>query len=212
MVGIAFGVPSAPITSPAFGDWLKAQRGDRSHEAMAIALRPHLQAVGLKVHASQIVKLEQGRVPSWPMLIAISQVTHAPIAELAERVASSLELTNTSQNTNAQTGRVLLRPSSDVNSAPQHQGGVVVAEQAETRVFKPTAGTVRDLLHRAVDSLEDGSLRYLLRDLVRASGDVDEVSSGAREGTEDGEDNRGPDQRRARQRVDRDTTGKKRQA
>lgn len=68
-------MPKRPtLESPEFGDWLRQRRGARSHAEIANQIRMRVQDAGLGVHPSLIVKLEQGRVPSWPLLTAISEV------------------------------------------------------------------------------------------------------------------------------------------
>jgi hypothetical protein len=55
-------------------------------------MRPHVAAVGLKVPPSLIVKLEQGRVPNWPLLIAYSKVLDEPLDALVARLVPALSL------------------------------------------------------------------------------------------------------------------------
>lgn len=85
-------VPKRPTpTSPNFGVWLELQRGTRSHEQIARRLRDLLKPVGLKVPASAIVKLEDGRVPNWPTLAALAVVYDVPIEEMTQRLLSAME-------------------------------------------------------------------------------------------------------------------------
>lgn len=79
------------VTAPAFGAWLKAQRGVRSLEAIAIQIRPLVEAAGLKVDQSLIYKFEHGRIPSWPVLAAFSRVYKTSIPEVLSRLASAME-------------------------------------------------------------------------------------------------------------------------
>lgn len=85
-------VPKRPqVRAPKFGSWLELRRGDRSFEQIAQKLRPLVDGVGLKVDRSAIKKLEQGRVPNWPMIGALSQVYDVPAMEVVRVLINALE-------------------------------------------------------------------------------------------------------------------------
>ena len=83
-------VATRTVTTPAFGAWLRTMRGDRSLEQIAQKLRPLVKAVGLKVDQSLLYKIEQGRVPSWPMVGALSRVYDVPVGETVERLRTAV--------------------------------------------------------------------------------------------------------------------------
>ena len=94
---LGLSVPKRPqITAPKFGEWLELQRNERSFERIAILVRPHVKAVGLKVNASLLHKIEGGRVPSWPLLAAFSKVYEIPMAEITLRLVAALEFNGAS--------------------------------------------------------------------------------------------------------------------
>ena len=57
---------------------------------IALRVRPYVKAAGLKVDRSLIAKLEQGRVPSWPLLGALSAVYGVPVAETSRLLMEAL--------------------------------------------------------------------------------------------------------------------------
>lgn len=83
---------TAGQSAPAFGAWLKELRGARtwSLEQAAIQVRKHLERTGLTVPRSLIAKIEAGRVPTWPLLLAFSRIYSVPEAETAARLADAL--------------------------------------------------------------------------------------------------------------------------
>lgn len=84
-------MPARPIlTAPAFGQWLATQRGRRSYEAIASRLRPYVKDFGLKVDRSSVQKMETGRVPSWPMLWALSEIYRVPLPDMARQLLAVL--------------------------------------------------------------------------------------------------------------------------
>jgi transcriptional regulator with XRE-family HTH domain len=137
--GMAKGVA---VSAPMFGTWLTGLRGDASFEQIAIKLRDLVQSTGLKVDRSQIKKLEQGRVPSWPLLLALCQVYDVPVMETVAILVASLEFqgaeklflrttrTNSTQTTAADVTDML-----SSSGFPTHQSdkGVVVENKAAHR-------------------------------------------------------------------------------
>jgi len=103
------------VSAPKFGSWLKLQRGSRSLEQIALQVRPLVQPVALKVDRSLIQKIEQGRIPSWPMLAALSRVYGVPIEETARRLTEALTFPGSSD---------LLRHSGERTSKPHQAKGV----------------------------------------------------------------------------------------
>lgn len=85
-------VPKRPtLESPTFGAWLKKRRGKRSHAEVANQIRDRVKDSGLKVPPSLIVKIEQGRIPNWPVLAAIGEVFKEPFDQLVLRLARSMQ-------------------------------------------------------------------------------------------------------------------------
>ncbi len=86
-------VPKRPVVvAPNFGKWLQLRRGDdRSLEQIAKRVRPLVKAAGLKVDQSLIFKIEQGRVPNWPILMALASVYDISTEEMARRLAEAIE-------------------------------------------------------------------------------------------------------------------------
>jgi hypothetical protein len=60
-------------------------------EQIARKVRPLVEPAGLKVDQSMIYKIEQGRVPSWPMVAALSQVYKTDIRETVLQLMQTLE-------------------------------------------------------------------------------------------------------------------------
>jgi thiamine phosphate synthase YjbQ (UPF0047 family) len=89
---LVLSVPKRPtVTASKFGEWLELQRGERSLEQIAIQIRKHVKALGMKVGPSLIYKIEHGRVPSWPLLVAFSESYTIPIEEITRRLIGALE-------------------------------------------------------------------------------------------------------------------------
>lgn len=86
------GVPRFTPTANDFGDWLAELRiaSRVGHEDLARKFRRLLTFTGKKFHASQVVKWEQGRVPDWHSLLAMSVVYEQPIGLLVTRLVKSL--------------------------------------------------------------------------------------------------------------------------
>jgi hypothetical protein len=110
-------VPKRPqVRAPKFGEWLQLQRGDRSLEQIAGKVRRHVELAGLKVNRSLVQKIEQGRVPNWPLLAAFSRVYEVPITETVIRLIGAMEFPGADD---------LLRTdksdTSDANSAQAHR-------------------------------------------------------------------------------------------
>lgn len=78
------------VASPTFGEWLEKLRGQRSLEAIARKLRVFLAPTGLKVGPSLLFRVEQGRVPSWPMLFGLAAVYEIPVATMAIRLVREI--------------------------------------------------------------------------------------------------------------------------
>lgn len=125
-------VPVRTVTTPAFGAWLRTLRGDRSLEQIAQKVRPLVKDVGLKVDQSLLFKIEQGRVPSWPMVGALSRVYGVPVGETLERLRGALVFPgsehlfpqdDTSVNSTA-------RNKSDMIESPLAFGGVHASPRA----------------------------------------------------------------------------------
>lgn len=90
--------PSLQVTAPKFGAWLKARREfppadqkPKSLEGLAKRLRPLVAASGLKVTTSTLTKFEQGRVPNWPMLFALSIAYEIPILQMVAQLVGTVE-------------------------------------------------------------------------------------------------------------------------
>jgi transcriptional regulator with XRE-family HTH domain len=82
---------SIPVKAPNFGAWLQLQRGDRSLEQVARAVRRLIEPTGLKVDQSQLSRIEAGRVPSWPILLALARVYKIDPAAMATELIVAVE-------------------------------------------------------------------------------------------------------------------------
>lgn len=85
-------MPLAPkLHVPRFGAWLgeSVWAGD-SYREIANRLRPHVEGVKLKLDHGNVVQWEKGRVPSWPILLAISAAYRVPIADILTKLLESL--------------------------------------------------------------------------------------------------------------------------
>jgi hypothetical protein len=60
-------------------------------EQIAILIRPLVDGTGLKVSRSLILKLEQGRVPNWPMLGALAKIYETDVQAVTLRLVNALE-------------------------------------------------------------------------------------------------------------------------
>lgn len=86
-------MPARPtVYAPEFGEWLKAKWAGRSYGEIAQQLRAYVKDAGLKVNRSSVQRLEQGRVPNWPMLYAIAKIVDAPFEEVTVRLAAAVRL------------------------------------------------------------------------------------------------------------------------
>lgn len=85
-------VPKRPrVSAPKFGKWLELQRGDRSFEQIARKIRPLVERAGLKVEQSNLKKFEQGRIPNWPVLIALAHVYGVPMNDMMQRLGAAID-------------------------------------------------------------------------------------------------------------------------
>lgn len=85
-------MPASPkVLSPRFGAWLAAQRGERSLEQIAIKARTLLKATGLAIDQSLIYKIERGRVPSWPLLLAFARIYNVDLGLVLTRLVDALD-------------------------------------------------------------------------------------------------------------------------
>lgn len=123
-------VPAGPtLTAPAFGAWLADLRGARSLEQVARKLRP---LVDLEVPPSLLHKIERGRVPSWPMLVALSAVYEQPAASMTLRLlrtlttARGVPLTNVSASVSQAD-----EPGPTLSLAPERLGTSTGGDSAE---------------------------------------------------------------------------------
>lgn len=57
---------------------------------MANQIRDRVKDSGMKVPPSLIVKIEQGRIPNWPVLAALADVFKEPFDQLVARMAGSM--------------------------------------------------------------------------------------------------------------------------
>jgi hypothetical protein len=90
-------VPKRPqVSAVKFGEWLELQRGERSLEQIARQVREHVAAVGLKFGPPLLYKIEQGRVPSWPVIGALSLVYKVPLVEMLSRLTDAMTFPNSS--------------------------------------------------------------------------------------------------------------------
>lgn len=78
------------LVAKEFGRWLTELRRGRSYEAIAGRVRDLLSPIGMKVHPSAVLKIEQGRAPSVPLLWALSRVLKVPIDEMVRRLVNDL--------------------------------------------------------------------------------------------------------------------------
>lgn len=93
------------VRAPKFGAWLQLQRGDRSLEQIAIQVRHLIKPTGLKVDQSQIFKIEDGRIPSWPILLALAQVYALDQIEMLANLLTALEFPGADDLRQKSTGR-----------------------------------------------------------------------------------------------------------
>jgi transcriptional regulator with XRE-family HTH domain len=105
---------SIPVKATKFGEWLQLRRKQRgrTHGELAHDVRNLVKPTGLQVSKSQIVALEQGRVPSWPLLAALSRVYESDIRETVLLLIDALEFPGSAD---------LLRPRDGVQRASNPQ-------------------------------------------------------------------------------------------
>lgn len=134
------------VTAPKFGRWLELQRAGRSLEQIAIQVRPLVQQTGMKVSRSLILKLEQGRVPNWPMLGALCRVYGADIHEAVLQLVQTITFPGSAD---------LLCPADGVQHAftplpgaiPEEVGANNVSASLTTAPVPPVSPTESALLH-----------------------------------------------------------------
>lgn len=76
--------PAQQISAPAFGAWLKGARehAELSQGEAVIRLRKTLEGLQLEIPVSNLTKFERhGRIPHWPMLLALCALYKRPIME-----------------------------------------------------------------------------------------------------------------------------------
>jgi hypothetical protein len=105
---------SIKVSAPKFGAWLKLQRGDRSLEQIAMRVRRLIEPTGLRVDQSQIYRIEQGLVPSWPLLLAIVRVYDLSLDQTMRKMIEALDFPGASD---------LIRPADDVQRTSEIQPG-----------------------------------------------------------------------------------------
>lgn len=119
--------------APAFGRWVAEMRGDESLEDIAMKIRPYVEQTGLKVDRSSLMKLESGRLPSWPMMAALGIVFDVPFQVVIDQLVSAIDFP----------GREKLLPSRRDGS---RTGGTPSSEV--THGNAPTASAFSDLTLR----------------------------------------------------------------
>lgn len=149
-------------TAPKFGQWLHMQRGKRSLEQVAISIRPLVAAAGLKVDQSLIYRIEQGRIPNWPILAAFSRVYNIPFPALAAQLADAVEFPGAVTRSGIAGAE---NASLNVRSHSQHAEGPS-NEDASTRVVNS---------HTAADSEEQRELLEV-QQLARLARDLSDLS------------------------------------
>lgn len=87
---VPYGQMARALRTPKFGKWLRFKRDGASLEEFAIRIRPHAQPFGLEFDRSQITKLEKGRLPSLPIVWALSSALRISVAELEQKIAAEL--------------------------------------------------------------------------------------------------------------------------
>jgi hypothetical protein len=147
-------LPSAPkLKAPNFGKWLIARRGERSHEQIAAKVRKYVEGFGLSVHRSSIVKYEQGRVPSWPVLYAFARIYDEQPSDIAARLFSAIQI---------QDGHDLVRHSLDQPSgSPEGGSADVVPASSRDRDRISELERQLDEYKTLVDPLQDVAFRLV---------------------------------------------------
>jgi transcriptional regulator with XRE-family HTH domain len=82
------------LRTPAFGQWLREVREvhlQRTLASVATDVRQLLQPTGLKVEATSICKIENGRPPSTPMLWALCEVYGLDLADALIELTEATE-------------------------------------------------------------------------------------------------------------------------
>jgi len=121
-------MPAAPkLSALSFGSWLETRRGERSHEQIAREVRKYVADIGMKVHASAIVKYEQGRIPPWPILYAFSRVYRTTPAAIATRLFGAIKVSG---------GRDLVRHSAVEGSATEVADVPASDGRAQARILE----------------------------------------------------------------------------
>jgi len=129
--------------APAFGLWVLSQRGQLSLEDLAVKIRPYVEPSGLQVDRSTIKKIEQGRLPSWPMVGALAIAFGIPTREVIDRLISAIEFPGVEN----------LLPRDTVEAFPSS------ARKGSNGTITPTL----DLLHSQLRE-RDQTIRKLRRD------------------------------------------------
>lgn len=135
-------MPQSPqLNVPAFGAWLRDDVWPgASYGEVANRLRIHLAGLSLKVDRSSIVALEKGRVPSWPMLLAIHAAYRVSIpdlvAKLVDALADDARLPLSGNRTDTSTRGLPLGDTKGYKGASQPFGGVSHGPSARTLVVR----------------------------------------------------------------------------
>jgi len=78
------------LIAPAFGAWLRQQRGVMSRDDLGQQLRAHV-LVEMKVVGSAVAHWERGVIPPWSALAAYAAVYGIPLTDIAARLVVCLQ-------------------------------------------------------------------------------------------------------------------------
>lgn len=85
-------MPSSPrVDAPAFGAYLSGLRNGSKLEEIAASVRALVRPCGLKFDPSHLHKIEAGRVPSWPLLLALARVYGKTPLSMVSSLLEALE-------------------------------------------------------------------------------------------------------------------------
>jgi transcriptional regulator with XRE-family HTH domain len=125
------------LRTPLFGQWLAKQRGSKSLEKFAIPARVHAKRLGLKFDRSQIAKLEEGRLPSVPMLWVLAPTLSVSVPHLEAMIVAELrgdlvraESTHEKKSAKKDLGMTFPDISTSVQRSPHISSGLVAGGPA----------------------------------------------------------------------------------
>jgi integrase len=149
-------MPKAPtLIAPAFGAWLRQQRGVMSRDDLGQQLRAHV-LVEMKVVGSAVAHWERGVIPPWSALAAYAAVYGIPLTDIAARLAwvTACQRVLGRRDVSPYALRHAFAARVYAASGDLHAVGALLLHSSSSLTARYALAAVPDRLRKAVDSTQ----------------------------------------------------------